>query len=181
MNHVMADIETAGTRPGSVILSIGAVAFDYARNALGPEFYVVINRESCHAAGLTEDPATIAWWRRQSVVARQVFVEANASLHTLQDALQLFSAYMRQFGGQVRVWGCGSSFDGVLITAAYQAIGLKAPWRFTNDRCYRTLKNLFPHIEMERSGVHHNALADAKSQAVHAMRLLRAIAKAGKT
>lgn len=178
MSHLMCDIETCGTRPGSVILSIGAVAFDYAKQALGPEFYIAINRASSRAAGLTEDAATIAWWNRQSAEAKKVFAEAETSQHTLKDALQLFTAYVRQFGPHVRLWGCGSSFDGVLISAAYHAIRMQPPWKYVNDRCYRTLKNLLPHIPMERSGVHHDALADAKSQAVHAMRLLSAIARA---
>ena len=38
---------------------------------------------------------------------------------------------------------------------------------------YRTLKNLLPYIEMERVGEHHNALDDAKSQALHAIKLLK--------
>lgn len=180
MMHTMADIESCGTRPGSVILSIGAVGFDYAKSELGPEFYIVINRASSVAAGLTEDAETLDWWGRQSPEARQVFTEAETSPHTLKDALQQFTAYLRQFGPQVRVWGCGSSFDGVLIAAAYNAVGQRQPWRYVNDRCYRTLKNLVPGVEMKRTGTHHHALADAKAQAVHAMLMLQEIASINK-
>ncbi len=33
-NHIMIDLETIGTRPGSAILTIGAVRFDPAANGL---------------------------------------------------------------------------------------------------------------------------------------------------
>lgn len=174
MNHVMADIETLGTRPGSVILSIGAVAFDH-RHGLGPEFHVKINQRSSERAGLTVDKATLGWWMRQSPEARTLLEETRNGGETLEAALDQFHAFIRQFK-DVRIWGCGSSFDGVLISAAYAAIGRMQPWRYVNDRCYRTLKALVPSIAMEREGVHHSALDDAKSQAVHAMKIMSAIA-----
>lgn len=172
MNHVMLDLETLGTRPGSVILSIGAVAFDH-RQGLGEEFYVVIDRASCEAAGLTVDRDTLAWWERQSPEARTVLTQAGIPLN---EALDKFTAYLSQFK-DVRVWGCGATFDNVLISSAYAALGKRQPWRYINDRCYRTLKNLMPAVAMEREGVFHNALADAKSQASHAIRILAVLAK----
>jgi inhibitor of KinA sporulation pathway (predicted exonuclease) len=45
---------------------------------------------------------------------------------------------------------------------------MQAPWKFYNDRCYRTLKAMYPHIKMpKRTGTHHNALDDAISQVNH--------------
>lgn len=174
MSHVMVDLETLGQSPGCTILSIGAVAFDYATQSLGPEFYTVISRISCRKLGFFEDAGTVAWWSRQSEAARNA---AFGGTIPIEMALAEFSSYVRQFGGNVRVWGCGSDFDNAILGHAYRVIGSTQPWRYYNNRCYRTLKNLVQGVEMERSGTHHNALADAKSQAVHAMRLLSAIAK----
>lgn len=174
MSHIMLDLETLGTRPGSVILSIGAVAFDH-RTGLGAEFHVKINQRSSERAGLTVDKGTLGWWMRQSPEARALLDETRNGGEPLDSALDQFAAFVRQFK-DVRIWGCGSSFDGVLLSAAYATIGRTQPWRYVNDRCYRTLKALVPSIAMERDGVHHSALDDAKSQAVHAMKILSAIA-----
>lgn len=70
MPHIMIDLETMGTRPGSAILSIGACSFD--PNWLGGSdsdhepgearrtFYQNITLASCLDAGLTIDAATEA-------------------------------------------------------------------------------------------------------------------------
>jgi exodeoxyribonuclease VIII len=40
-------------------------------------------------------------------------------------------------------------------------------WEFWKDRCYRTIKNCYPDVPFDRRGTHHNALDDARSQALH--------------
>jgi len=54
---------------------------------------------------------------------------------------------------------------------------MERPWYFWNDRCYRTMKSLYPQIPMERDGVHHNALDDAISQARHLMAILKCMSE----
>ena len=68
--HVSIDIETLGTAPGSVILTIGAVAFN--RHGLIPErngilgtFYQRIDLDYSLRAGLTVDASTLRWWFSQ--------------------------------------------------------------------------------------------------------------------
>ena len=68
--------------------------------------------------------------------------------------------------GQPRVIGLN-----IILSEAYQRIGTSAPWPFWKDRCYRTMKNMHPGVQMERAGTHHNALDDAKTQALHLMRI----------
>lgn len=173
MPHVMVDLETAGNKPGCVILSIGAVAFDPTTKTLGEKFYRVINRESCKRLGMHEDAGTMAWWSRQSAEARKVMQEADSARSTdVSAALDEFAAYVKRQGSDVRVWGCGSDFDNAILAHAYSAAKRSLPWRYYNNRCYRTLKNLAPWITVERSGTHHNALDDAVSQAEHAIRML---------
>lgn len=46
MEDMMIDIETLGTRPGSVILSVGAVMFDRHGVGHGETFYMNVERES---------------------------------------------------------------------------------------------------------------------------------------
>jgi len=174
-NDVMVDLETLGQTPGCVILSIGAVAFNPRLTELGPELYSVINTKSCQASGLTEDESTKAWWNVQAPEARAVIEEAEKSEVMLEHALIDLRTYLDQFGlSCVRVWGNGSDFDNAILACAYRAAGLEFPWKFWNNRCYRTLKELKrSRSPNKRHGTYHNALDDAKTQALHAVELLK--------
>lgn len=177
MKNVMIDLETLGTRPGCQILSIGAVAFDPQTQKLGPELYKVVTRASQMKLNLHEDPATVAWWTKQSEAARQVLLDATVpAKHAvpLSAALDHLRDYLSQFGlPSVRVWGNGADFDNAILTSCYAAVGDDVPWKFFNSRCYRTLKALLPGAKPTRVGTYHNALDDAKTQAIHAIQLLR--------
>ena len=178
---VMLDLETLGTRPGCSVMSIGAVAF--GPGAVAEEgFYEVVGRASCLAHGLTEDADTLAWWARQDADAR-VLLEQAASTDALPlpEALAAFDAYLtRVCGPGVRVWANGAAFDNPILAVAYAAAGIDLPWRYQNDRCYRTLRALVPAVpQPEFAGVRHNALADARHQAVHAAAILAARRDAG--
>jgi len=74
---------------------------------------------------------------------------------------------------------CGSDFDNAILYAAYAASGLEQAWEYWNSRCFRTLKALVPHVKMEKGGVAHNALDDAKNQALHAVKLFALAREAG--
>lgn len=176
MKHVMVDLETLGKRAGCVVISIGAVAFDPETDILGPEFYTVINRESCLQVGLQEDQETLNWWSQQQHAARIIVDQATEGGILLSEALDNFTEYLSQFGlSTVHLWGNGSDFDNTILSACYSATDKQIPWLFWNNRCYRTLKNLRPELRAVRNGVHHNALDDAKFQAAHAIKLLRTL------
>lgn len=165
MADIMIDLETLDTTPTSVILSIGACRIEWEKEEIVDPFYRVVDVQSCLAAGLTESWSTKEWWSRQSEEARRVFTDPSVSL--LQ-ALADFATYLKIFGARdVRVWGNGSDFDNVILTNAYNALDLDAPWRFYNNRCFRTMKASFKDhiIEPVREGTYHNALDDAKHQA----------------
>lgn len=169
----MLDLETLGTAPGCVVLSIGAVFFD-PLVGLGPELYGVLSTQSCKDNGLKVDVNTQQWWSKQSDEAQQVLRDAEApEAAPLVDGLQAFTKWVKETrSADVFVWGNGSDFDQPIITAAYNAIGMNPPWRFWNNRCFRTLKALYPQVPAPaRIGTYHNALDDAKTQAVHAIKI----------
>lgn len=168
MFDCMTDLETLGTCPGSIILSVGACMYD--DYGVGETFYQTISIDSCKEAFLSEDPKTVAWWERQSPAARKVFDDCrNPSVAgTLQAVLTNFNNWLRKHGGvDVRVWGNGASFDNALLYSAYDAAKIRPGWKFFNDRCYRTIKSLAPEIILVREGTYHNAVDDAISQAKH--------------
>lgn len=174
---VMLDLETLGCKPGCVILSIGAVAFtrDGAIDGERGSFYRVLSVHGGLRRGHHVDASTLAWWVRQDPAAKPSLLEALDKADDGLSALIDFAEWLRGWGDDVVVWGNGASFDQPIL-ASYYAVGdLPLPWAFWNERCYRTLKNQVPDVKMSRSGVHHNALDDARSQAIHAVDLLRAL------
>ena len=171
MTNIMVDLETLGTKADSVILSIGAAAFNAEK--ITKEFYTIISVESCLDNGLQIYPKSLFWWMEQSDDAKRGLFTSDVSL---PDALSHFSDWVFEVGEDVAMWGNGEDFDNVILREAYLLAGFsesRIPWRFRRNMSYRTLKNLLPHLEIERMGEHHNALDDAKSQALHAIKLLK--------
>lgn len=184
MKNVMLDLETFGNASDSVIVAIGAVRFS-KEGISDDSFYVNVDPNDCQDHGLTISASTVLWWLEQSEEARQAITKPKKI--SLKDALAGFSHWMKCTGDDdgsggtnynsqtIKVWGNGSDFDNKLLSTAYEKIGWKhsIPWNFRNNRCYRTVKNLYPSVKMKRSGDHHNALDDAKSQANHLLELLK--------
>ena len=159
--HIMIDLETLGTKPGSVILSIGACVVGDTGNS----FYRALDIVSCEAFGLTIDAATVKWWMSQDMAARQEFVNGEAV--TLDKALKAFSKWVGKQGNLRGIWGNGATFDNVLLRCAYEAAGLPPPWSYRQDRCFRTMREERPVPEdlVTLPGVRHHALDDALWQA----------------
>lgn len=172
MANIMLDLETMGNNPNAAICSIGAIEFDIEKQELGKEFYVAISLEdSLRYKGIV-DASTILWWMGQEERARNDIITGK---EYLQNALIDFEMYLCSLGNlsEHKIWGNGSDFDNVILASAYRNNGYTIPWRFWNNRCYRTVKNLYPDIPIERIGTYHNALDDAKSQALHLMKILK--------
>lgn len=164
----MLDLETMGTRPNAPVIAIGAVMFD--GNAVLDEFYTNIDLESAVAeGGAIVDPKTVLWWMEQSGEARSAL---RGNKRNILTALYEFRDWLKP-NEPDGVWGNGSNFDNVILAETYRRMNLTPPWAFWKDRCYRTMKNMYPQIAMDHVGVHHNALDDAKSQALHLIRIWR--------
>lgn len=172
---MMVDIETFGQTPGSIITSIGAVFFDENQSYPEAAFYQRVCPKSCVEAGLKFDPETVQWWLGQNDAARSEM--SSKDRMPLRECLELFTQFCQQAPKQkLCVWGNGASFDNTLIPCAFRALGMETPWLFYNDRCYRTMKNMFSKVPMQkRLGTHHNALDDAVSQADHLIDILKSI------
>lgn len=176
-NHVMLDLETLGTGPESAIVAIGAVPFNEDGVADKDQygFYAPVTLASSFAAGMSIDSGAITFWMRQSDDARAVFNDPYAV--DLAVALTRFSNYLTGLyeasGNEICVWGNGAAFDNVVLASAYRRCGIRQPWEFWNDRCYRTMKSSFDTPKPERKGTYHNALDDAMFQAEHLVMILQ--------
>src|SRR5262245_9687443 len=128
----MVDIETLGTRPGSVILSVGAVRFD--ETGLAEErFYRPIDGFDSLMHGLTTDTATVGWWRLQSAEARGALQPGRPLAETMGALYKYIAAF-----DSTLVWAKGPDFDLVLLEAAFNAVNQKKPWSYRNARDVRT-------------------------------------------
>lgn len=177
MNHIMLDLETFGTRPGSVIRSIGAAVFAPRGIGWGATFYQNIDKESCTAVGLTVDPRTEEWWSKQSQAAKNDLLVDPKHLIVVAN---LFSQWC--IANQVeKVWCHGATFDVVLWAAAVAVIGQDVPWKYNNVRDTRTLYELtgFDVKTVPKIGNAHNALDDCKFQVHCVQGAIRRLAPRG--
>lgn len=179
--HVMIDLETLGTKPGSVILSIGAVKFDpmagdltadelVGLSAEGRTFYRRVDIESCLVAGMTIDGATIEWWFHPDRAPARKAILDDGRPWFLSQAL----ADLRNFIGDTEaVWAHGPTFDISMLEGAYQRFSQFAPWNYRAPRCTRTVFEMADRI---KPGWHvkaeppHHALQDAIIQALDVQR-----------
>jgi len=168
---VVIDLETVGKEAGCGILSIGATTLNGEYT-----FSVGININTCYAAGLWIDPTTMNWWSTQTIEAREAAFSGTCSIET---ALDLFADWYKSVGSPL-IWGNGAGFDFPILGAAYGAIGAEIPWKYHDERCYRTLKALYPEIPADKfQGIKHVALCDAMYEAQHLRKILVTI-KEGK-
>lgn len=174
MNHIMLDLETLDTTPTAVVLSIGAVAFDPSTKTLGDKFYVEMTEDGAEQQkrGRTVSAETVRWWMQQDVLAKRVFAIPQAEgverVNTYE-ALHRFNLFVAANGDRTaEIWGNGADFDNIILGSLYDSFGMKKPWSYSRNRCYRTIKNLgVGPKNFTRTGVFHNALDDAITQAVH--------------
>lgn len=169
MNDIMLDLETMGTSHNSAIIAIGAVKF--GSKGLGEEFYQVVDLQSSVNVGLVMDPTTVLWWMKQSGPARLEFEREGAPLSI---ALHQFHQWVST-STNPRIWGNGVDFDNVVLANAYTACKIEAPWKYWNNRCFRTMKAVFSGVPYDKPTVAHNALQDAKAQAEHLVKIMQFI------
>lgn len=171
--HIMIDLETMGQGPRSAIAAIGAVEFDPYGQGLGRELYHRVDLRTSVAAGMVIDAETVIWWMKQSDAARaELTSDDNVSLHfALYDLAQMIAGFKLDEDDAI-VWANGASFDFPILAEAYRAVGYRQPWKFWNERDWRTVRKIGPTVDFERAGTHHNALDDACHQALHLQRVM---------
>lgn len=160
----MVDLETLSTKPNAAILSIGAVPFmPFIQEC---KFYEKV----APASPLLNPPDclfdisqnTLAWWNKQP---QHVRLEAYSGTKSISEVLTEFTSWLYSFNKEIILWGNGADFDNVILTNAYNVFDVKPPWKFYNNRCFRTLKNISGVNAPVFEGDKHNALADAIHQA----------------
>lgn len=172
---IALDIETLGLRPGSLILSIGMVAFTLQGGEVA-SFYAEPSKEEQKALGRIVDPDTQRWWNSQNETAQQVLHSPGIPivdvLTGVGSFLSRFTSGAYQIGG---VWGYGSDFDNAAVQDLSRDAGFGAPWPYGKNRCGRTVVELAGLPKPPNVGTHHNALDDARFQATRIREALLAL------
>lgn len=174
---LMVDIEAMGTTPDAALMQIGAVFFDLQTMTMGPQFLMNVHLATAVRDGGVIEPATVLWWLGQSDEARKVRFNGV----DIKDVLREFKLWV--LGAcrlqDVRPWGNSASFDLGIIGSAYRRAGIEPPWRWSNERCFRTVRRIYPQVEYNfeaKGDGAHNALVDAQFQVEHLFKIKRAVA-----
>lgn len=155
MKHIMIDLETLGTKPGCVVLSIGAVAFDPYAGACGREFYRKLDWRN---STMRIETGTLAWWLDQDPTAR---AEAFGGSEPYLGCAVTFKQFWEEEDAEC-LWCHGATFDAPIWEAA---VGI-VPWSFAQIRDTRTVYDMAEVWPDREVGMHHHALDDARNQAV---------------
>ena len=170
--NVMLDLETLGTGPNAVILSIGATCFNIEKGTkpFGDSFYCKIDIQSCLDMNLTVDASTIMWWASNLKEGIGGSTFDREGRYPLGDALMKFKSWYEQTNGLI--WGDGD-FDTVILKNAFIACSIEIPWNFKKVRCFRTIRKMFPRVEWNSAYVEHSALSDSMAKAEYLVTLFR--------
>ena len=160
---IMLDLESLGTRPDCVILTLGAVKFNpYDIHAEpGPGLYMRINVDEQTALGRNIQEDTLNWWMSQAEdVREEAFgIEDRVSLKTMYRELNRFLV------GANNIWAQGPLFDFAILENIYRQMGWPTPWQYWQIRDSRTLFGVHGDPREKNKAGLHNALEDCVSQA----------------
>ncbi len=162
----MIDLETLGTGPDAVVISIGAVMFNPQSMEINSTFYMALEIQEQLNRGRKIDSDTLKWWMQQSDAAKRVF---NEKAKTVKEVLETLAWWIKENSNvkKIKVWGNGSSFDISIMDHLYRMYDAVVPWGFNNVNDLRTFRRFDAENEkVEKLGIDHNALDDAKSQAL---------------
>lgn len=170
--EVMIDIETLGTRPGSVITQIGVARFDKVKVQSSWSGYVSIDEQLEKGAKLDID--TLRWWAASPQGLAAQLAKRPISTTSVAYVLEQLDNQVR---GCIGVWANSPSFDLVLLEDLYNRFERPLPWKYTQQRDQRTalvmrgFKRASEVLQCDQQ-LAHDAGYDARYQAEVIRRLL---------
>jgi hypothetical protein len=171
MKDVMLDFETLGNGDNKVLCQVGAIYFDKVTGELGQEFKLNIDAASHVKFGGKIDAETVYWWLSQSDVARQsILSDPKVSI---VEAMIKLNEFLHSAN---RVWS-HATFDFVTLMQTFKQLNIKPSISYKAGMDIRTLVYLsgISTNETLRTGVHHDALEDAKHQVKYCVKALNLV------
>jgi hypothetical protein len=160
---IMLDIETLGTRPECVVLTLGAVKFNpYTIDEPGPGLYLRLDADEQIALGREVQEDTLQWWMTQAEDVREEALGEGTDRVKLEDMYKQLNKFLV---GCNNIWCQGPAFDMVILENIYRQMGWPTPWQFWQIRDSRTLFGVHGDPREKNKAGLHNALEDCVSQA----------------
>ena len=160
---IMLDIETLGTGSDCVVLSLGAVKFDATSASICNSILdLKLDRDQQIALGRSVDEDTISWWSQQDpmVIEQALTEQGRVSLDDFNKQLNKFLV------GANEIWAQGPVFDIVILEHLYKQMSWPVPWHYWQIRDSRTLFGVHGDSRVRQQSKLHNAVEDARSQAL---------------
>lgn len=172
---ISIDIETLSLTNRAMILSIGACLFDIDTGKVKQQFYVNLDNDVNSASRFDISKDTVEWWSKQSAEAKKALeankVDPRKAIEQLIAWMHQMSRYERSPNSN-RIWANDPQFDLSIIDYTAHVYGHKVPWKFWEERSFRTIVDLAETLTGNNKDsfrvkptVAHNALADAIAQA----------------
>lgn len=160
MKNVMIDFEAFGNGKHAAVCQVGACYFDMSTGEIGDTFSANIDAESAVKSGGVIDGNTIYWWLKQSQEARESLV--NPAPKPVEQVFTELNLFLKHADS---IWS-HATYDFVLLTETLKRLGIKPSFHYRVARDIRTLICLTSTSvsKVERTGLHHNGLADAMHQ-----------------
>lgn len=164
--NLMLDFETLATTPDSVVLTLGAALFDKDKIHASEQWYFDVPGQM--AVGRRVEWSTLQWWIEQNQAAQKDAFFAGERLKPAE-FFDKFIAFCLA-GGDIEAWSNGVDFDIAIIRNLHdmtvkRGYSKPLPWKFYNQRCYRTYKwSTGCDKLVSREGVHHRGIDDALHQ-----------------
>lgn len=166
----MLDLETLGTRPDCVVLTLGAVKFNpFTLDMPGPGLYLRLDADEQIARGREVQEDTLQWWMKQTEEIREEALGESdrVSVETMYRELNKFLV------GANNIWTQGPVFDIAILENIYRQYGWPTPWQYWQIRDSRTLFGVHGDPREKNKIGLHNALEDCVSQAQAVQKIYR--------
>ena len=162
---LMIDIETLGTSPDSVVLSVGMVRFNPVSLSVAEAHCFSIDIQAQLDIGRKINGGTLIWWMdkpEKALMLREQIAPSGTPPLDIEKALSAIHSVAKKAH---RIWGNGVGFDNTIIHSLGRDFAAFDVWPYWNDRCFRTFARLFdPEAKLRPAQADHNPLEDAKLQ-----------------
>ena len=176
-HDLMIDTEFLDPAPTGALVAVGAIFFDLATETTGATFSQTIHLATSMRDGGTVSPSTLLFWLMQPEDSRRrVFFAGSADI---RDVLRDFAIWIGTNcrHEDVRPWGNSASTDLSMLETAYKRAHIPLPWRWNNERDFRTVRKMNPQVEYnpdEKGDGAHDPLVDCRFQIEHLFKIKRA-------
>ena len=172
---VMLDLETLGTKEGSIILSVALKTFCVDATKEPKEDYNYHQHISVLSSlfyHLTSDYDTEEWWAQQSVEARKKVLEGQKEAVEVDGVARFLHALLTRWSEDYNlyIWGRGvGGFDLPLLDAMMRTVigeGCKTPWKYWAAMDVRTIMNFCKMCghQPAKEDTPHDAMEDVQKQ-----------------